>query len=954
MHTGGAVAAVSGENIQLLAASPNAEFDTSYLAWHTNEHTNVEHALQEVTSGHRIVLKYNLLYADEARRREAQSTLERRRAVPLALRALQPATPDDRTGLSWPLAFILEYKYPDLNFQQSHLIRSDAVRTTVLQQACKAEGFALCLANTAYTITGSCTRQYTNLSDGQVAGGITEKTMHHKIINEYGRNFKLSSITLLNGRECTKNLNFKESNVLQPKWYANRTPDKEDFHVGETSTATHWFRNSCLLILPLNRFEDFLLDIMARSPGQAEKLLLALVEEIEEAKPNAKKRRGRKRLGIGVEMDIPVGSPQSRLQRLCKILFYNSWFSESLVLAAIAMDDHALIHAIATCPGFVLSERVFHTIGLALPFGLTDANRWKESVVVLARKAGKVSEAWKALSAMKAGYLKGLIDKKNEIGVMPIVDDASIDAVTKWVDFEYDMCLKLLPPIDHYDAQALIDTSIQLNNREEFLNRIVLPFVKRHVKLTTFALSFLHRLCTASENGSIRTEFAIDLYRTLFSSLLPELLKSIDARIQPALAQHSNGHPIVQPDASKRSEIYISGPQADFSTPDQLFTLCQQCLRLGLEEELRIVFDELARRSDKGPTELLHAFHVPLLIALLAALTALPDEKLTRYRLPVQTIFDNYIQRYVGAKPEVREDWSDMEALGCDECEPCKELDKFLLDPEQTTGRFAYDDATHIHLCQRLPHQMYTSVRWVDNETSDTEGAYTLVIEKRTDEAKVRHAQKVYSSRRRQALSLIQSFNRAFLSRLLGVHVDELTAFYPLSEQSEDEKAAREDAARDAALRAEAARQQSSLQFPARGPGPNPVIIGTISGVPGANVAEDRVVDLTSDSPRPLSKPMAPEETHHAWSYLHEKDPVKRLEGACKVHSYTHEWSITPSPWAGGQTGSYHGHLLLKDYQGKTATAVRADGEQPFRTEWEVKGWLAEKACKQMFEKKKP
>ena len=711
--------------------------------------------------------------------------------------------------------------------------------------------------------------------------------MHYKIIKEYGRNFRLTSITLLNGRECTKNLDFKEGNVLQPQWYANRTPDKEDFHMSDVPSTTHWYRNSCLLILPQNRYEDFLLDIMARSPSQAEKLLLALIEEIEEAKPNAKKRRGRKRLGIGLELESTMGNPHSRLQRLCKILFYNAWCSESLALAAITMDDHALIHAIATYPGFLLSGRVFHTIGLALPFGFTDPNRWKESIVVLARKAGKVSEVCGALSSIKAGYLQGIIDKKNEMGVMPMIDDASIDSIEKWVELEYNDSLQLLPPIDHHDAQALLDVSLTLKDSERFLNSVTLPFVMRHVKNTTFTLSFLHRICTASENFGLRTELAIDLYRTLFSILLPELLKKIDARMEPALAHQNNGPSIVQPDASKRSEIYISGPQPDFSTPDQLFTLCQQCLRLGLEEELRTVFDELARRSDKGPPELLHAFHVPFLNALLVTLVALPEAKLTRYRPPVQTILDNYKQRYAGAKPTVRHDWSVMEALGCGECEPCKELDKFLLDTEKTIGRFVYNDVIHIHFCQRLPHQMYTSVRWVN--ITDTEGVYYLVIEKRADEAKVRHALKIYASRRRQALALIQTFNRPFLSRLLGVHVDELTAFYPLSEQSEDEKAAREGVAReDAALRAEAARQQPAFQFPARVISPDPKF--------GVSAAEDRIIDLTSDSPPPLSKPIAPFETHNAWSYLHEKDPVKRLEGACRVHSYTQEWTITPSP----------------------------------------------------------
>ena len=159
MHTGGAVAAVSGENIQLLAASPNAEFDTSYLAWHTNAHTNVEHALQEVTSGYRMVLKYNLVYANEVKQREAEATLERRKGVPSALRALRPSTSEDRTGMSWPLAFILEHKYPDTNFQLNHLVRTDAVRASILRQACKAEGFALCLANTAVSYL-ACERVY--------------------------------------------------------------------------------------------------------------------------------------------------------------------------------------------------------------------------------------------------------------------------------------------------------------------------------------------------------------------------------------------------------------------------------------------------------------------------------------------------------------------------------------------------------------------------------------------------------------------------------------------------------------------------------------------------------------------------------------------------------------------------------------------------------------------------
>ena len=478
-HSGGAVEAVFQDNREMIETASSPELDISYLAWYAD----VEHTVHEITSGHRLVLDYHL-FTNEATRQQAATVVERKKLVPSTLRAIRRSEQAKVAEFHWPFAYMLEHKYSESKLRFDHLKGLDHVRTQILQQACEDEGFVLGLAHIKYEVSGYCDEPYAGYGGhcGDPYNQNDDIDAHDYNVHEQDHSFTLMNITLIDGQECVEDVVFKEVNILQPEWFENRDKDEKRHDPdGETTCTTHYYRDSCLLILPRNRYEDLILGSTTTSLKQARALLHSLVHKLKEAKRNSSDSN----------LDSSIGSAKSQLGSLCRIFLRNSWLDEQLFTAAIILDEPSVIYDLARRDETQISEDQFLEIGRAMPFEVSVPGQWKKATAIAAQMSRKISTTWAALSAVRVGFEESFRSKE------PMGDYISVDSLRGWAFSVLEKLLKVVHVLDNEDVQSLISAIHVHNDVKLFLSKIVLPFIKRNMtdrNFTLIPLCFIQRV----------------------------------------------------------------------------------------------------------------------------------------------------------------------------------------------------------------------------------------------------------------------------------------------------------------------------------------------------------------------------------------------------------------------------------------------------------------------------
>jgi hypothetical protein len=84
----------------------------------------------------------------------------------------------------------------------------------------------------------------------------------HAIEAEMDRSLKLTRIVDLDGNEVGKDYDVEEENIVQEEPFEERDPDKEDYegYTGNAGAfATHWYRDTVILLMPSEKHVDFFL-----------------------------------------------------------------------------------------------------------------------------------------------------------------------------------------------------------------------------------------------------------------------------------------------------------------------------------------------------------------------------------------------------------------------------------------------------------------------------------------------------------------------------------------------------------------------------------------------------------------------------------------------------------------------------------------------------------------------
>ncbi|EFE43731.1 hypothetical protein TRV_01479 [Trichophyton verrucosum HKI 0517] len=170
----------------------------SYAAWYSD----VFHEIKPITSGHRLVLTYNLILEGTDNVPSAPSSESS--ALRNVLKFWEPRAEDEGPYL---LLYKLSHMYTDSSLSFQSMKGTDRPRMAELQTACEELGFNLYLGNVEREVRGSCD-DYTN-SQGyyEIQDTIDDSTIMKQVIDSQGNS--------VCGEIPVKNWEYIQMNVLR-------------------------------------------------------------------------------------------------------------------------------------------------------------------------------------------------------------------------------------------------------------------------------------------------------------------------------------------------------------------------------------------------------------------------------------------------------------------------------------------------------------------------------------------------------------------------------------------------------------------------------------------------------------------------------------------------------------------------------------------------------------------
>ncbi|KAK8000939.1 hypothetical protein PG991_013161 [Apiospora marii] len=145
-HDGGDVHVSHSGQRYVLKTSQDSAFELTALAWYSD----VTHEVKEITSGHRLVITYNIvLDGNPSSKPSAGGVVQQQVALESMLKSAHIRYPH-ATRLLYPLA----HKYSETSLSLHTMKGDDRARVYALQKACASSGYLLLLANTTKSRTG--------------------------------------------------------------------------------------------------------------------------------------------------------------------------------------------------------------------------------------------------------------------------------------------------------------------------------------------------------------------------------------------------------------------------------------------------------------------------------------------------------------------------------------------------------------------------------------------------------------------------------------------------------------------------------------------------------------------------------------------------------------------------------------------------------------------------------
>ena len=253
-------------------------------------YSDVEHTVQPVSSRHRLVLTYSLIHVSTCAPQLASSLVDDQLKLKKLL-AEWNYSYRNQIGCSQMLAYMLEHKYTDVNMRLAHLKGRDRSKANYLKAACEDQRLSFFLANLEHTKDGSCEEAYNPCDHyGGRQGNYWDNDEdsdegcgdHHSLEEVLETSLNLRTLFRATGEQLATKISLKEHNIVQEDPF-DRTPDDENYegYTGNAGAcATHYYRNSCIVIMPREHQSYFLLEPAQQGNADMEAWVGKAIEDV--------------------------------------------------------------------------------------------------------------------------------------------------------------------------------------------------------------------------------------------------------------------------------------------------------------------------------------------------------------------------------------------------------------------------------------------------------------------------------------------------------------------------------------------------------------------------------------------------------------------------------------------------------------------------------------------------
>ncbi|KAG9713792.1 hypothetical protein KCU73_g16412, partial [Aureobasidium melanogenum] len=209
-------------------------------------YSDVLHEVQEVTSGYRWVLTYNLIQTDYEHFNSTASAEQKLRGILTEWNKIKKNASSEADRIIYQL----DHKYTDASIRLQTLKGSDLLKAQRLFSVGNQMGYALYLASLEKQVHGSAESGYHGYRshyDDEEEGSDGE---FHAIEDVFEESLTLTRVVDPDGLVIITDLAIEEGDILQEEPYEDRDPDEHEYEgwTGNAgATSTHWYKDSALV-----------------------------------------------------------------------------------------------------------------------------------------------------------------------------------------------------------------------------------------------------------------------------------------------------------------------------------------------------------------------------------------------------------------------------------------------------------------------------------------------------------------------------------------------------------------------------------------------------------------------------------------------------------------------------------------------------------------------------------
>ncbi|THY89047.1 hypothetical protein D6C92_07375 [Aureobasidium pullulans] len=622
-HWGGAVVvAHNGKKYSLQT------YNHEYLAWYeynlavTARGTIDNTQVQEVTSGYRWVLTYNLVQTDFEQFNSAASADRKLRAIFTEWNN----TIEEEGGETDKTIYQLDHKYTDASIRLNSLKGADLLRAQRLFSVCDQVGFTLYLASLEKQVHGSAESNnngYYDRYDDDEEGSDGE---FHAIEDVIDETLKLTRVVDTDGNVIATDLDIEEDDIVQPDPYEDRDPD-EDSYEGWTgnagATSTHWYKDSVLVLVPNDMIANVFLgsyrDFGYGDGGDAK--VLAIFRHL------VKRAQG----FPGAQGD----SLRQSVRQVGIMISDNRIDAKHAGMRSYKYTDTTVSEAIVACADC----------------GQVDVLR-------------NLSSAFR--DNLSEGALKSLSDLRGRTD-LSITEDRTRLEYINWVVQMLAKTFSDLDVLSNEDGDVIAKIAT-LETSEALLRDRIIPSIQRQMQgaspdKTMFMMKFLSQ---ALDSSKPLTAELLSVYEPLMDSVVRKLSFRKAQAPPPARTASMydrSGANTVQEDPRK--------PALDGRV---LLSILEHCRNLDLHQNALLLETNVAAQTLTMDPQDFAKTLMPFLKGIMERLRDGKDD-VSRHQVLFRTGLSQYILRFVGQEP-VQINWS-RNPVRCN-CADCKTLNNFL------------------------------------------------------------------------------------------------------------------------------------------------------------------------------------------------------------------------------------------------------------------------------------